>query len=224
MSHWVLAGLAAWCVVRLFGADRRYPWRVRELLPDPPGPRRPPGSPRARRSSRSRRRAGAARSSSDLVAVADLLHVAVSAGHSLHGAVAAVGATAGGPAGAALARVDAAFGRGRRMVDALEELPEALGPDARPLVTALGSSLRSGAPLAPALQRLADTERRRQRRRAEERVRRLPVLLLAPLVGLVLPAFVVLTIVPVALTTARTGLTPVIGQSAPPPIPTRSPP
>jgi pilus assembly protein TadC len=110
------------------------------------------------------------------------------------------------------------------MADALEELTRAIGPEARPLVTALSSSLRSGAPLAPGLQRLADAQRRRQRRRAEERIRRLPVLLLAPLVGLVLPAFVVLTIVPVALTTARTGLTPAIGQSAPPPIPTRSPP
>jgi hypothetical protein len=34
------------------------------------------------------------------------------------------------------------------------------------------------------------------------------VLLLGPLVGLVLPAFVVVTIVPVAVTTARAGLLP----------------
>ena len=93
-------------------------------------------------------------------------------------------------------------------------MPDDLGPAVRPLVTALVSTTRAGAPLAPALQRLADTERRRQRREAETRVRRLPVLLLAPLVGLVLPAFVVLTIVPVATTTARTGLVPVLGHSA----------
>jgi hypothetical protein len=238
MSHWLLAGVAGWCVLRLFGVDRRYPWRIGELLADPTGAQRPrpldrrtrrrasgpppPPSLRSRPSPRSRRRGG--EPSAELVAVADLLHVAVSAGHSLHGAVAAVGATADGPAGVALARVDAAFARGRPMADALEELTRAIGPEARPLVTALSSSLRSGAPLAPGLQRLADAQRRRQRRRAEERIRRLPVLLLAPLVGLVLPAFVVLTIVPVALTTARTGLTPAIGQSAPPPIPTRSPP
>jgi hypothetical protein len=53
------------------------------------------------------------------------------------------------------------------------------------------------------------------RRRTEERVRRLPVLLLGPLIGLILPAFVLLTIVPVGITTARIGLEPV--PSLPPP-------
>lgn len=211
MTAWLLACCAAWSALRWFGVDRRWPWRLGELETGPT-PRRRPRSTRPRRVwSRRHDRSGTA----DLVTVADLLHVAVSAGHSLHGAVAAVGAMSGGSAGAALARVDAAFARGRPLVDALDELPRCLGPEARALVTALASSLRSGAPLAPAVQRLADAERRRQRRRAEERVRRLPVLLLAPLVGLVLPAFVVLTIVPVAITTARTGLEPVIGLSAP---------
>jgi Flp pilus assembly protein TadB len=146
--------------------------------------------------------------SADLVVVVDLLHVAVSAGHTLHTALAAVGSAGSGPVAAGLARVDGSFARGRGLVDALGDLPDDLGPAVRPLVTTLVASLRSGAPLGPALQRLADAERRRERRRAEERVRRLPVTLLAPLVGLVLPAFVVLTIVPVAWTTARAGLVP----------------
>jgi type II secretory pathway component PulF len=223
MTTWLLAVAAGWSVLRWFGADRRWPWRVGALVT---GTSRPERRRRTRgsigRGAIDRRdRTGSA---ADVATVADLLHVAVSAGHSLHGAIAAVAGTSSGRAGAALARVDAAFGRGRRMIDALDELHASLGAEARPLVTALASSLRSGAPLAPALQRLADAERRRQRRRAEERVRRLPVLLLVPLVGLVLPAFVVLTIVPVALTTARTGLSPVLGLSAPAPDHLRSPP
>jgi pilus assembly protein TadC len=90
-----------------------------------------------------------------------------------------------------------------------------LGPAVLPLVSTLNMALTSGAPLGPALQRLADAERRRQRRRAEARARRLPVLLLAPVVGLVLPAFLVLTIVPVAVSAADGGLGSVLGAYAP---------
>ena len=101
--------------------------------------------------------------------------------------------------------------------------PTGLGPPVRPLVTTLTASLRSGAPPGPSLQRLADAQRQRQRRRAEERVRRLPVLLLAPLVGLVMPAFVVLTIVPVAVTTARAGLVPASARGPVQPVPVEPP-
>jgi hypothetical protein len=138
----------------------------------------------------------------------DLLHLAVTAGHSLHTAVAAVGEAGTGPVSLALAGAVERHRRGARLVDSLEELPTRHGPALRPLTTTLCVAASSGSPLAPALQRLADAERRRLRRRTEERVRRLPVLLLAPLVGLILPAFVLLAVVPVALTTAGTGLEP----------------
>ena len=49
---------------------------------------------------------------------------------------------------------------------------------------------------APQLARLADEERAALRRRAETHARRVPVKLLFPLVFLVLPAFVLLTVVP----------------------------
>jgi len=55
---------------------------------------------------------------------------------------------------------------------------------------------RSGAALTTDLSRFADDLRRRQRRAAEERARRLPVLMLVPLVCCVLPAFCLLTVVP----------------------------
>jgi tight adherence protein C len=118
----------------------------------------------------------------------------------------------------ALGRVADDFDRGVPLADGLARLPDHLGPGAAPLSTTLSVAAVSGTPVGPALQRLADAERRRSRRAAEARARRLPVLLLGPLVGLVLPAFVVLTIVPAALSSVGRADSP----SAPPP-PSNSP-
>jgi pilus assembly protein TadC len=137
------------------------------------------------------------------------LHIAVSAGHSLHTAVAAVAGSGTGVVIDGLAEVQRRFERGGRLTDELAKLPDRLGPEVQPLSTTLIVAASSGAPLGPTLQRLADAQRRRVRRHTEERVRKLPVLLLAPLITLVLPAFVLLTVVPVAITTARTGLAPI---------------
>jgi pilus assembly protein TadC len=153
---------------------------------------------------------------SDLVLAIDLLSVAVSAGHSLHGALAVVAEQPRGPVTGALAAAHRAVGRGVPIEQALSEVVRGVGDDVRPLVSTLQLGLASGAALGPSLERLADAERRRNRRLAEARVRRLPVLLLGPVVGLVLPAFVVLTLVPVALGPAMSGLTPLIGALMPP--------
>ena len=178
------------------------------------------GAGRRRRRERRERR----EVESDLPAAVDLLHVAVTAGHTLHGAVSAVARSGSGPVGDALAEVDRRFRHGSTLVEELDRLPDRLGPAVRPLSTTLVVASSSGTPLGPTLQRLADAERRRVRRRTEERVRRLPVLLLAPLIGLVLPAFVLLTVVPVAITTARAGLAPLDGPPAgTPDLPSSSP-
>ena len=142
----------------------------------------------------------------DLAACCDLLAVAASAGCSLRQAVSAVGDADGGPVARALARVGADVDRGTPLVDAVERLPDHVGPDVRPLVSALVVAAGAGTPVAPALQRLADAERRRGRRLVEARIRRLPVLLLVPLVTFILPAFVVMTLVPVGLAAARSEL------------------
>lgn len=69
----------------------------------------------------------------------------------------------------------------------------------QPLVDALLASERYGAPVGDALTRLAVEERSTLRRRAEARARTVPVRLLFPLVFLVLPAFALLSVVPVLL-------------------------
>jgi hypothetical protein len=69
-------------------------------------------------------------------------------------------------------------------------------PRLEPLAEALATGDRTGAPVGPALARLAAEERAEARRRVESQARRVPVRLLFPLVFLVLPAFVLLTVVP----------------------------
>lgn len=230
MTAWVTGMLAGASVLLATEATRRWPWRIADLVPlddeqpvdeplDPlddrssPAPTTP--SMRHRRSdppgqvaASPRRRSSVDRSVSDslerdIPAAIDLLVLSVSAGHSLHTAVVSVARTGTGPVAGALRHAVLGFERGGRLGDELAMLPTRHGAALQTLTATLTATLASGAPVAPALQRLADAERRRRRRRTEERVRRLPVVLLAPLVGLVLPAFVIVTIVPVALTTAR---------------------
>ncbi len=204
MSLWVVAILAGWLVLRILEFRPRWPWRVTDLVaPEVDVRPRRHGRPLAagpeRRgfTGRQQRQITAA-----LPAAADLLRVAVSAGHNLYGAIAAAAEFGDGPVCEALGLAEQRYRRGASLVDELAALPERLGPATRSFAGTLVTAHSSGAPLAPALQRLADSERRRARRHIEERVRRLPILLLAPLIGLVLPAFVILTIVPVVLVTA----------------------
>jgi tight adherence protein C len=69
-------------------------------------------------------------------------------------------------------------------------------PRLRPLADALLATDRLGVPVGPVLARLAEEDRTALRRAAEAHARRIPVRLLFPLVFLVLPAFVLLTVVP----------------------------
>jgi tight adherence protein C len=147
---------------------------------------------RARRQVRHRAEALAA----DLPEVVDLLRMCVSGGLNVTLAVQAVGRRADGPVARALASAVAATGRGLRLADALDELPARLGEPIRPLVAVLVGCERYGHPIGPALERLAGECRADQRRRAEAAARRVPVLLLFPLVTCILPAFALLTVAP----------------------------
>lgn len=148
--------------------------------------------------------------SDDLARVVDVLLVVLSAGHSIHNAVALACPAAGsGPVARLLSEVAEDTARGAGLLESLGDRTAGAQGGTRALLVALSAAVRSGSPVAPALQRIGDSERVRTHRRTQERVRRLPVTLLGPLVLLVLPAFVLLAIVPVLVTVARSGLAPV---------------
>ena len=105
------------------------------------------------------------------------------------------------PFGPALGRVVARLDQGDRFGDAIGALVDELGAPLDPLVAVLVQAERSGEPLGPILDRLADDARGDRRRRNEIAARRLPVQLSVPLVCCTLPAFVVLTIVPMLIGT-----------------------
>ncbi|MGH9224259.1 MAG: type II secretion system F family protein, partial [Acidimicrobiales bacterium] len=131
------------------------------------------------------------------------LVLGVGAGLTVHLAVTSVAARAPGPLAAELARTMDDVALGRRLADALDDLPARAGEAMRPLVGALVASERYGAPLVAGLERLADEVRRDRRRRAEEAARKVPVKLLFPLVLCTLPAFGLLTVAPLVASAVR---------------------
>lgn len=145
--------------------------------------------------SRRRGRARDAALARELPVMIDLLGVAVAAGCTPYLAV-DVAARWGPPRAAACCHdVMRSCALGVGFEEALDDAARA-APRLRPLADALLASDRLGAPVGPQLARLAAEERAALRRRAEAHARRVPVKLLFPLVFLVLPAFVLLTVVP----------------------------
>ena len=128
--------------------------------------------------------------------VVDLFHLAIGAGLTIPLAVEAVSRRARGPIAGELAAALDEVALGRRLADALVDVPSRTGECVRPLLDALVASDRYGAPLGDALGRLAVDMRADRRRRAEEAARKVPVKLLFPLVCCVLPAFGLLTLAP----------------------------
>jgi tight adherence protein C len=135
---------------------------------------------------------------SELPVAVDLVAVAVGAGCSTHHAVEI--AARWGPRH--VARVFDAIGRATALGATLDTAlagAAAATPPVHRLTETLRSSARLGAPASSALAGLAHEVRADVRRRAETRARRVPVRLLFPLVFCVLPAFALLTVVPVLL-------------------------
>jgi Flp pilus assembly protein TadB len=132
------------------------------------------------------------------VAVAvDLLGVGVAAGYTPYLAVELAARWAPPRAAADLDSVVRSCGLGRGFDDALRDLGRV--PAWRSLADTLRTSARLGSPVGPALTRLAGEVRADLRRRAEARARTVPVRLCFPLVGCILPAFALLTVVPVVV-------------------------
>jgi hypothetical protein len=146
-------------------------------------------------SARRQRRALDAALSRELPVVVDLLGVAVSAGCTPYLAVDVVARWGPRLAAAHFASARRACDLGLGLDRALDDITSR-APKLRSIVDVLSASERLGAPVGPQLARVADEARAALRRAAEADARRAPVRLLFPLVFLVLPAFVLLTVVP----------------------------
>jgi tight adherence protein C len=132
----------------------------------------------------------------ELPVVTDLLGVAVSAGENPTNALALAARWAPPISAATLRRVGEARAHGAGFADALQ-IATSTEPCWSPIADALTATERLGAPIGANLARVSESQRAELRRAAEEHARRVPVRLLFPLVFLVLPAFGLLTVVPV---------------------------
>ncbi len=149
---------------------------------------------RARRRARSRARKH--RIERALPEVVDLLSLVIGAGRPTLAALREVAPRTPAPFRDELSAVVRRAEAGEPLVESIRRLTSRLGPSTASLVYAVTSAETDGVPLRPALERVADEAHRRRRVRASEAARRVPVLMLFPLVFCILPAFCLLTVVP----------------------------
>lgn len=142
------------------------------------------------------------RLAADLPLAADLIGAGLSAGGSVHTVGRAVADAIGGPLADELRAVTAAVELGADPVDAWLTL--APQPELAPLARTMARALESGAPLSPALARLADDRRRAARAAASAAARRAGVHATAPLGLCFLPAFVLIGVVPLVVSVVGT--------------------
>ncbi|MEO8293588.1 MAG: type II secretion system F family protein [Actinomycetota bacterium] len=154
----------------------------------------------AGRASRRRR----ARVDAELPQLLDLLAAASSAGLSASLSLRRAAGALEGPLAEELGSVFRAVDLGGRWREELGVTAERLAlPDLRRTVTALTRTETLGSSLATSMQELAERVRASRRAAVTERARTAPVKMLFPLVFLVLPAFLLLTVVPVLLSTLQ---------------------
>jgi tight adherence protein C len=140
----------------------------------------------------------------ELPDVLDLLAAAATAGVPGPLALRRAASVTGGPLSADLRGAFEAVDLGSRWRAEVDEVARRFDLDELRRVTAAivrGEAL--GSTMADALRTLADDVREARRAAASDRARRAPVKMLFPLVFLVLPAFLLLTVVPVLVTTMR---------------------
>jgi len=152
---------------------------------------------------RSTRRARAS-AALELPVLLDLLSVATSAGLAPQLALREAVTAVRGPLGDELRVALRATDLGGRWRDELAAAAARLHvPELARTVSLLARSESLGSSLAEEVARLAIDVRESRRAAATERARTAPVKMLFPLVFLILPAFLLLTVVPVLLTTVR---------------------
>jgi tight adherence protein C len=134
----------------------------------------------------------------------DLLAAASSAGLSAPVALRRAAEAVTGPLATEIDHVLRAVDLGSRWRDELRAAADRLDlPDVRRTVAAITRTETLGASLADSTGELAASVRHARRAAVTERARTAPVKMLFPLVFLVLPAFLLLTVVPVLLTTLQ---------------------
>lgn len=153
------------------------------------------GSLTHRRRDRRARRALHAEIVRELPITIDLLGVAIAAGYTPYLALEVAARWAAPATARLLTGVLDSHRLGASLSEALDDMAQNQ-PALRSVSEALLASDRLGAPVGESLDRLAVTARTDIRRRAEAHARTVPVRMLFPLVLLVLPAFVLLTVVP----------------------------
>jgi tight adherence protein C len=162
---------------------------------DAPSPREP-----GRRELKRRR----ARIDAHVPQLLDLLAAGSSAGLSAELALRRAAEALPGPLGEELRSVFARADLGDRWRGGLADLAASCGSaDLRRTLAVLERTERLGSSLVDATRDLAASVRQARRTATLERARTAPVKMLFPLVFLILPAFLLLTVVPVLLTTVR---------------------
>lgn len=206
----VLAGIAAALTIGAAGVGTRPPSVLAEArrgIPDDERPRPrfggalPVWTPiiGSRRTTRRREAIDA-----EVPQLLDLLAAGSSAGLSAPLALRRAGSALRGPLGAEFHTVFEAVDLGARWRDELAALADRTGSaDLRRAVAVLVRTETLGSSLSEATRELAASVRQARRAATSERARTAPVKMLFPLVFLVLPAFLLLTVVPVLLTTLR---------------------
>jgi tight adherence protein C len=189
-----LAGVLAACaVLAAFSAARglrRSP---------PPGTVREP-APLGRRAGRRRAR----RVEHEVPQLLDLLAAGSTAGLSAELSLRRAADALRGPLGEDIRAIARRADLGARWRDELEAYSVRTGSlDLRRTVAVLQRTERLGSSLAVATHELAASVRQARRSASLERARTAPIKMLFPLVFLILPAFLLLTVVPVLLTTVR---------------------
>jgi tight adherence protein C len=136
---------------------------------------------------------------------ADLLAVSMNAGLNVSLALRRTALHAPEPIRSELDRVNGEIALGRPLRQALGALADRAGGDEiRTLVSILTGADRFGSRVAGSIERWADDLWTRRRHELEAEARRAPVRILFPLVFLILPAFLLTTVVPLLLSTLRT--------------------
>jgi len=131
-----------------------------------------------------------------LAGVLDLLSVCVSSGQTLALAIDTVTDATAGPIHEWLGLIRHRLRSGERLADAMSAASSGFGGTLRVVVSTVIARERIGAPQGDALRHAAARQRQIVIQRRDERIRRLPVLLLLPLTLCVLPAITLVILVP----------------------------